>query len=130
MADDEEGFHFGADAVAGEFKIADAVGVAEEVDAEFVEVGDEIFLKVFFPWPGVSQQVALFLDELDDGPFVEHGLVVAGVHLLGAGFDGLIGLVESHGFEILPVGSKAGLIPRNKPIQVWVGLLNDANAGP
>ena len=108
LAQNQKGFGLRPDPVAGEFKIADAVGIAEEADAEFVEVGGEVFLEVFLPRAGVGEERAAALEKLHDGPFIEHHLMVKRVHLGGAGFDGLVGLVERHG-GVFVESSKAGL---------------------
>src|SRR5262245_29157161 len=64
---------------------------------KFSEVAGKIFLEVFAARAGVSEDLALALMKLDDGPFIEHHVVITGVHLFGTGCDELVGLVERHG---------------------------------
>ena len=70
--------------VPSKFKITHVIFVSQQPGAKRPRVRPEIGLKSFFAWPDVSQNLAFIIGQRNDRPFIEHGLLVAGIHLLGA----------------------------------------------
>jgi hypothetical protein len=84
FADNHEGFETRSDPVASELKITDLIFIREQSNPQLAGIFEEILFETFFARPDVGQRPALLIGQGNDRPFVKNGLLIPGMHLLGA----------------------------------------------
>ncbi|SPE57095.1 hypothetical protein SBV1_2630011 [Verrucomicrobia bacterium] len=126
LAESEEGFEAGSDAVAGEIKVARGVLGTEQPGPQRAGISQEILFKVLLAGTDVGQDVALVFPQGNDRPLVEDGLFIPGMHLLSAGLNHTLSLLENHK---LPFRANEEQIQGQKTSSTSYGLVREALGG-